>query len=389
MKIKPHNFLFLFGTLYYLIIPPIVGILGLVSDMPGMNAWYSDFYYVKEKLDIYFLIVLSYVVSFYLGSSFIKMIPIKKKSLAPSYKYYSSSIKLFGYILLLIIMFISYQNISILFTGYETYDYLFLGALGTINIISLFFFIYTLLEGKNNKIFLIVLVFSSFILIGLGSRMYVLIPIISFFIYKLFYAKRKYNFTKLIFYGIPIAILLLLIGAIRIGADVNAEFLTYIFLAEPVFTWWSASTFLSANELLAIDIPISYISSFVNFLPSFFFPDKAKLLISITENHFFESPLGATSMFVSIQGNFGWYGGMIFMSVFRLFYSIVELYTKRNNFILTYYICIVSVLPFQFFRDGFSIINKQLFWNMLIVPLLLMAIGLFIHKIFIKVQDKK
>ena len=277
----------------------------------------------------------------------------------------------------------SYQYKSILFTGYKTYNVSFLAALGTINIVSLILYIWTLLERKDNKIFLIVLIFSSVILLGLGSRMYVLIPIISLFIYKLFYAKRKYNFTKFIFYSIFIGILFLIIGAIRIGAVINVEFLVYLFLAEPIFTWWSASTFLSVNELLIIDIPISYISSFINFIPSFFFTDKYKFLITLKENHFFESPLGATSIFVSIQGNFGWYGGIIFMFILGLFYSIIELYARRNNFILAYYIGIVSILPFQFFRDGFSIINKQLFWNMLIVPLIFITLGLFINKLFI------
>jgi len=48
---------------------------------------------------------------------------------------------------------------------------------------------------------------------------------------------------------------------------------------------------------------------------------------------------------------------------------------------MAYYIGVVSILPFQFFRDNFAIINKQIFWNMLIVPFVILTVLLFLLKV--------
>ena len=214
--------------------------------------------------------------------------------------------------------------------------------------------------------------------------MYVLIPIIGLFIYKIYYSKNKWSFKKILFYGGLVFIFMLSVGVFRLGSVPNMDSLIYIFLAEPTYTWWSTATYLQHNNLLAINIPYSFISSFINFLPAPLFENKAEWILHLKDIKYFEAPLGATSVFISIHGNFGWYVGGFFMFFVGLFYSLIEFYSRNSNFFLAYYVSIASVLPFQFFRDGFTIINKQIFWNMLILPLILLGLVLIIKIILNK-----
>lgn len=389
-QMKPHNLLFLFGFTYYLIVPLIVGYFGLMADLPAMDRWHSSFQNAKDNLDSYTFIILSYFISFYLGSNFIKILPIKRINLSTTTKFPVKNLNIIGYLFFFIVLFFTLSYRDILFTGYQTYEGSILGTLATINSVSLVLSFYILFNTSTSSknIFLWIIVFSSVLLIGLGSRMYILIPIIALFIYKLFYSEKKWKFSKVIFYGTLILVFLLIIGAWRIGSNISVDFLIYLFFAEPTFTWWSSATFLSNNELSMIELPANYFSSFLNFLPSFIFENKENMIASLRDVHYYEAPLGADSIFVSIQGNFGWYFGALFMFFIGLFYSVIEFKSRKNKFWRAYYISIVSILPFQFFRDNFGIINKQIFWNMLIVPFVFLLILLFLLKVS-KVSKKE
>lgn len=382
-QIKPHNLLFLFGFVYYLIVPLIVGYFGLMANMPAMDRWHSEFQNAKDNLDSYIFIIISYVIAFYLGSNFIKILPIKRINFNMTTKFPVKNLNIIGYLFFFIVLSFAVFYKDILFTGYQTYEGSILGALATINNVSLVLYFYILFNTSTSSknIFLWIIVFSSILLIGLGSRMYVLIPIIALFIYKLFYSEKKWKFSKVVFYGFLILAFILIIGAWRIGSNISVDFLIYLFFAEPTFTWWSSATFLGNNELSMLDLPANYFSSFLNFLPSFIFENKGNMIASLRDVHYYEAPLGADSIFVSIQGNFGWYFGTLFMFCLGLFYSLIEFASRKNSFLMAYYIGIVSILPFQFFRDNFGIINKQIFWNMLIVPFVILLIFLFLLKV--------
>jgi hypothetical protein len=258
-----------------------------------------------------------------------------------------------------------------------------LGALATINSVLLVLYFYILFNASTSSknIFLWIIVFFSVLLIGLGLRMYVLIPIIALFICKLFYSEKKWKFRKVIFYGTLIFVFMLIIGAWRIGANISVDFLIYLLFAEPTFTWWSLATFLGNNELSVLGLPANYFSSFLNFLPLFLFENKENMIASLKDVHYYEAPLGAGSIFVSTQGNLGWYFGSLFMFCLGLFYSLIEFASRKNSFLMAYYIGIVFILLFQFFRDNFGIINKQIFWNMLIVPFVIFVNSFIFAKV--------
>jgi hypothetical protein len=109
--------------------------------------------------------------------------------------------------------------------------------------------------------------------------------------------------------------------------------------------------------------------------PTFLFEEKSSLIISIKDFYNYVSPLGADSIFVSVQGNFGWLGGLLFFYFIGLFLSIIEYLSKKNKFLLSYYIGISTLIPFQLFRDNFGIINKQFIWNMLLIPVIIITLN--------------
>jgi len=382
-QIKPHNLFFLFGFIYYLVVPLFIGYLGLMVDMPAMDRWHTEFINAKKNLDSYIVIIASYFIAFYLGSNFIKLLPAKRMNFKTVTKFPIKNLNIVGYLFFFVALSVAVSYKDILFTGYKTYELSILGALATLNNVSLIFYFYILFNtGISSKnIFLWNIIFSSILLIGLGSRMYVLIPLIALFTYKLFFSKKKWKFNKVIFYGFLILVFILIIGAWRIGSNISVDFLIYLFLAEPTFTWWSTATFLGNNELSMIGIPANYFSSFLNFLPSFIFKNKSNMIIGLNEYYYYIGPLGADSIFVSIQGNFGWYFGTLFMFCVGFYYSLIEFASRKNSFLMAYYIGVVSILPFQFFRDNFAIINKQIFWNILIVPFVILTVLLFLLKV--------
>lgn len=382
---RPHIFLFILGTFYYLIVPPLVGLSASFADMPGMKGWLVDFNYSKNNLPVYFIIVISYLLSFIFGSFAAKKIKIKNTINATNKNKNKGSflICFFGFVFLLIISYLAIKNMATLFGGYQTYDAGLLGAFATISSVSLFFAIYS--RTRITKIvFITNILVCCIFMIGLGSRMYAVIPIVAVFVYKIYYSKNEFSKKKVLFFSFFLIIFFLMVGAWRVGRESSFEFLAYIFFAEPTFTWWSASSFMGNNQLNAVGYPLNFLQSFFNFLPSFLFENKGELILDMRNVYNYESPLGADSIFVSIIVNFGVIGGVFFIAIVGFYYSLMDRLSWGSRFFFAYYISIVAILPFQFFRDNFSIVNKQVFWNMLIIPAAIIFISLIIFNILPK-----
>jgi hypothetical protein len=81
--------------------------------------------------------------------------------------------------------------------------------------------------------------------------------------------------------------------------------------------------------------------------------------------------LGATHLLVAVLGNFGWLGGLLFAFVFGWLLASVRKVSPRGWW-LYFYLC--SLLPFMFFRDGFSIFNKAAIFNGCIVMWFIVAL---------------
>lgn len=364
-----HNYLFLFGFIYYLISPIIVGSLGLLEEFPGMDLFYGNFLN-RDSYSKYFLLCFLLFASFYFGS--FSALKFRKKINYIQPQFPNIDIKLWFIILLFVFNhYYILLNRSILFTGYTLeYSTDFLGKIATFNNVYLFLFMYSRITRKYRKLLLVLLIENSIILIGMGSRMFVLIPVVAILIYVFENYHIRKNTLYLIFF---LCVLFFLgVGVIRDNSFVSLEAFIYIGLAEPLFTWISASTFIDNNDIKLIGVPLNFIGTFINFIPSILLPNKAEYILPIPYN--FETPLGACSIITSLYGNFGliFTPAIVYIGGFLL--TVIRY--KRSAFFKTYYYCCCGVIPFLMFRDVQSM-NKLIFSVFLIYPAVAIYIRLF------------
>ena len=373
-----HIYLFVGGFIYYLILPPCVALCKFFTTYPGMNYLYENF--DKEFIFLYIAIIILFLSSFLTGSLLpLKYINNKVSAIKTEHIIGERDLFLFSLPFFLLGQYSIIQNSNNLFKGYQTeYATDFMGSIATLNTLFLFFLIYYQTTARTNHTIKLYFLFSiiefSTILLGLGSRMYILIPIISYIIYLIDTHKIK---IKTILFRLSIAILLLLIvGIWRLGnTNFSIDALAYVGIAEPVFRWISAGSLFSTSELPLFAFPSNFITSFLNFIPTIFIPNKADLIQPISLSYY--SPLGATSILVSLIANFGILGSCIALFLLGFFFSYIRL-NAHTLFFKTYYCCICGIIPFQLFRDEFSIVNKMLFYNFLLFPCLFLIIEKFI-----------
>lgn len=367
-----HIKLFLFGFFYYLIVPVLVVYSKIWEDYPGMQNLYL---YFKDKYMPGYILYVFFVGVFFVLGSFLPLLNRRKVGYVKSYKAINS--KVFFVVslpLLLYCQYLIYANRGSLFQGYQVeVDAPFVGTIASANIFYLFLFLYNksgIYSKVINNILLFVLGELSFVLIGLGSRMYVFVVFISVLLYLL--DKKIITIKKLLLWSGMGMLLILMIGVWRIGGDISLEQLIYIGVAEPAFTWISAISMYDLNELPLFSIPYNFISSFLNFIPSVLLPNKGELIADISLK--FDAPLGATSIILSLISNFGTLGSLFAIFLLGYLMSYIRIHWK-TIFGETYYFCICGVIPFQLFRDPFTVVNKAFFSNLLLVPLLFILLS--------------
>ena len=352
-------------------LPPIILKSGLMEGMPGVQLLES--YNIDDTL--YFKLVFILLFCFLAGGGipllFVKKTKVQKGTL-------STIINAKNLFFISLPLFIYGQSVifkarNILFKGYLVeYDLDTLGPITTLN--SIFIFCYLLCIQKDDrfkaysKFFLFSIIEFSVILLGLGSRMYVLIPLIIFALY--FWDTNKIKPVKIIYviFGI---LLMLSIGIIRQGQTINLLSIFYIGAAEPLFTWISAISYLQYNPIQLFNIPYNFISSFINFIPSIILPNKGEFIYNIAQ--VYDAPLGAMSILTSLLDNFGFLGSCFFLFFGSCILTIIR-YNWNTTIGKTFYLCVCGIIPFQIFRDPFTVVNKMIFFNFLIWPIFLFLV---------------
>ncbi|MBD5173892.1 MAG: oligosaccharide repeat unit polymerase [Bacteroidales bacterium] len=368
-----HIYLFIFGAFYYWILPLVILKCNLLEGMPGVQL--LDEYNFQHVESIYLLIIFLLVISFIIGS----VLPLRFRKIKPVNKVSTTLISPRDIFLLSLPFFIYGQYIvfnarGFLFKGYTAaHGEDTMGPIATINTIFLVLYLYLKYIKSDNiwrkraiQLCKLSLIEFSVVLLGLGSRMYVLIPIIALMVSYLRYNKLN---SRLIFTVLIVAFIFLTIGIWRISSEgMNWTLLLYIGGAEPLFTWISAISYFLSNDIQMFAFPQNFITSFFNFIPRFLFPSKGLYIQPINGNY--DSPLGATNLITSLLADFGLIGACL--ALFLLGFILTHiLYNWRNIYGQVYYCCVCGILPFQFFRDAIPIVNKMALFNMLIIPLFL------------------
>lgn len=375
IRIPYHSWFFLFGFIYYLLLPSLAAKYCFFEG-PGDYLFYES--YNPNIFSRYTIILIVVFVSFYLGDFLGKKIFQEREEISTikgtNTSRYLLSFILLGIIVSTIIRYPSFKSPNVHFDPY-------IGFIATLVLFSFFILLYDIIRGVKAKklvlysstIFLLI-----FFLLRSGTRMYFLIPIIMSLIIVVEFKLIKLKYLLFIF--ILFLFMILYVGLWRKGID-DMSLLPYIFLAEPCFTWIGISSFLDYNHKVdLISFPSNYLSSVITFVPQFILPSKNSLVAGIPYD--FEAPLGATNVLISLLGGFGSIGSAIYLFLKGLFCSF--LYKKSgSSFIFTYYVAYCSLIPFQFFRDSFAIVNKSVFFTFLLLPLFFITI----QKIRIKIRS--
>jgi len=372
-----HRILFLSGYLFYLFTPYFVGISNAFPGYPGMELYQGFFQLIPaDKLRTYMLITLSWLPAFYLGHLCFKMLAPRK----PALSIYPASpttrgVAYIGLGLLGVLLVFSYLGRASLLGGYGSYDVAARGKFSTLLVIFNFFLLYQLVSAQRVSGWLVAgTIGTALLLLSMGGRMYVMQTFLIFLIYKTSFAPRRWRASQIAAAAAAGFLVGSFMGLWRMKTSFELSRAAYSLFAEPVFTWFSTSTYLIGNDIPMFSIPWNFFSSFLNMIPNTVISFKPYLISTASLVKNYQSPLGADSVWSTIVINFGAAGSFLFIFITGFMLNFLRYLSAKSRFWAVYYILVCGMLPFQFFRDGFYIIHKQLYFNFLLFPALLLIL---------------
>ena len=381
-----HKHLFLFGYIFYLFTPYFVGANNLFEGFPGMELYHRYFHLIPaDQLGLYMLITLSWGLAFLLGHCCFKLLVPYKRTLEPfSPTATSYAVSYVGIVLCVVFLAFVYLARNSIFGGYGSYDISARGKMSTLLVIFNFFLLYQLVSRQRTSIWLIAgTIVTALVLLSMGGRLYVMQTFIVLLIFKTSFSIRKWNGSKILGFSLAAFLIASAFGIWRMGSTLGFDKAAYLLFAEPSFTWFSTSTYLASNEIQLISMPWNYLTSFFNLVPNTIVSLEPYVISTYSMVKDYQSPLGADSVWSNIVINFGSVGSFFFVFFTGFMLNWLRHLSENSRFWAVYYIMVCGMLPFQFFRDGFYIVHKQLFFNFLILP----AIILIILKMIIYLQS--
>lgn len=372
-----HKILFLTGYIFYLFTPIIVGSTSLFDGYPGIELYKGFFNQIPDsKIITYIGITLSWLPAFFIGHYLFKLVKPYKLSLQlfpPNF--YTTTIPFISCLLLFLLIIFIFLGRASLFGGYSSYDAGTRGKFSTLLALYNFFLIYQLLTKQKISLLLVGgCLVTCLLLLSMGGRMYVFQTLVIFLVYKTSFAENRWRFSQIVLVSIIGILASSALGVWRQNLDFNFAKISYSFLAEPVFTWFSASTFLINNDIPSVNFPVNFFSSFLNMVPNTFLNLRPYVVSVQDMGYVTESPLGADSIWSNLIINFGTIGSFFFILATGFILNFLRHNAEKSRFGATYYIMVCGLLPFQFFRDGFFILNKQLFFNFLLLPAIILIV---------------
>jgi hypothetical protein len=355
-----------------------VGVSHAFKGFPGMDMYQGFFNLIPEdKLKTYILITVSWLPAFYAGHFACKLFAPYKRSLQlfPT-SYTSQGISYVAICLTGVLILFTYISRNSLLGNYQLYDSGARGKMSTLLVIFNFFLLYQLVSKQKVSYVLIAgTLITAVLLLSMGGRMYVIQTFIIYLVFKTSFAARRWTLIQIISFALLALFVGSWVGTFRMGTAFNLNRGLYSLMAEPVFTWFSTSTFLIANNIPILNFPANFLTSFLNLVPNTIVSLKSYVVSAQGMGYVYQNPLGADSVWSTFVINFGSVGSFFFLFITGFMMNFLRHLSENNRFWAVYYIMVCGILPFQFFRDGFYIVNKQLFFNFLLLPVLIL-IGL-------------
>ena len=370
---------FVFGFFYYLIAPYMA--FNYFEDFYVvkkaeifMNSPYFDMRYLLDCL----LIFLSWMFGYFIVG---KTKP--KRAMIDRFSNFKSGPIILGFLLLFFLFFLLISSMMkglVFFSGYASYDVGILGQLSTLVFMSAWFINY-FQKRYVTYFFIAIFLLSSIILIGFGSRMFIVLAIITLTLGYLSTNRRQLFSPSLILISSGFFFFVIWIGLWRSGMELSSETLMIIFFAEPVFTSTSGAMYIdNMNGRPFLSFPTDIFASVINFVPTIIFPEKLELINLLIYNEAKASPFGASSIIVNMYSNFGIFFPIYFFMIGFL-YGYLNKLAKFSIFYRAVYFSLLPLLMFHFFREGFITVIKVMFFNGFILPAIIV---LFLYLLFVK-----
>jgi hypothetical protein len=343
---------FLLGWSYYLALPILIIILNKYFIEYNING-FNEYVNISDA-SLFYFIVYSFLTLFVfiLFNNKLK----NKINLINNVKNFEKYIHLIIIIILNIVIFIYFKSSTgNLFNGYmDGLDINFIGGLSTILMILTFEYIY--LNSKRfpfSNLLLLEILLISIILMGVGSRIYVLTAFTSIFFYATNYSNLKLSKFTFFIIIILVTFFITAIGVLRMGIGFQESSTDYL-LYESLFTSISAITMFSNQLYDLFSFPDQFYINFISIVPSFIYPDKSSLMAPLVGTLGIESPYGAISIAATSIALFGYIGALLYFILWVIFLNKLRSLDYKNNG-MAFYSCVVGLLPFIFFREHFFI----------------------------------
>lgn len=366
--------LFLFGVVYYIVIPYYVYRFNAFDGLPGIDVWkgYFSTSFLRYELLVFYFAFCAFTIIFLEKLMSKVKVNFRKKITIGNVGAYAS---LFFLAFFGTYLWMKAYSLNMLFSGYlATYDTGLMGNMATMNLFANFLSIYFILESRKTvgRLILCFVIVNSVFLLSMGGRMYVVTVLVPWMV--MFMQRRRLIKDRVyLFFVLSIFVIVMgCVGIFRLGGQ-SFTLLGYMVFAEPIFTSVSTASYLSLNdEIPFLENGLFFLSSFSGILPSFIFPDKLALLPSPSSfGYSYESPFGATSLVVSLFTSFGYVGGVLFFAFISFFTSMVRKLGRCNSFFGAYYLCLISIVPFLFFRESFFLSNRVIVFPYFIMPVII------------------
>jgi hypothetical protein len=268
--------------------------------------------------------------------------------------------------------------------GYiDGYDIPHRGQLSTLFLTATWWYIFSKTSSSKKgvkSILLLCMVLSGINLLVLGSRLAVLTGLIAIIIFNLIEKINSsnhfnVNISKPLLLFVILALGLIVVGVLRDGTGLNLDAMLFIFFAESLFIYASVPAYFAVNDIDYFKIPYDLFSSIAGGIPTIFFTDKLKFFSDFTpDGPDYGSGFGGVNHIILLLITFGKGGFLIFSIIEGMFFSYLGRLINRNPFGHTIAICVISLLPFMFFRDGFQTSIKVIFFNFMLYPFLAMLL---------------
>lgn len=354
MKLRlTHIHVFLAGWVYYLGGPVLVAYLGVLNSIESAEAWlkYVDTEgYLRWALPLYVLLM---PLAFILGD--------RVSGLVKPTKPRAANVRLANWVLwplyAVLLAVLIFQASDMMFSGYVGgYDPAIMGPIATLQLLILFQYLLFKSSGLHvaARLNLALLIVCSIVLLSMGGRLYVATALAAILFYKWNWGARTASARRrALMWVFLVVVVFAILGMLRMGVFNPFFVLLYMFL-EPLFTSISAFSVIRGDWAWLADNPNDFLVAFLNVVPAWLWPEKAAFIASSVEEFAVFSPFGAKSIVASTIQNFGFVGGLAFITVVGFIMGRSRI-NATSPISIAFYCYLVGLLLFIFFRDPFQI----------------------------------